>query len=119
MRGARRGPSHLTSRQKEEIISTSCGINHDRCQVDRLSLTGAGTLTRSGIGLPTYRHSIHTGETPQAEIWTVFHLTDLIEIPSHLWADEYSKRRIAVLEAKAQRMRAEREAIQAKAKESA
>jgi len=54
---------------------------------------------------------IHTGETPQSEIRIVFHLTDLIEIPSHLWADESSTKRIAELEAKAERMRAERDLL--------
>ena len=106
-----RRSSRLTSRQKEEIVSTIYGINHDRCQLDRVSVTRGGTLTRSGKGLPTYRHVIHTGETPQSETQIVFHLTDLIEIPSHLWADEYSKKRIAELEAKAERMRAERDGL--------
>ena len=106
-----RGSSRLTSRQKEEIVSTIYGIDRDRCQVDRVSVTRGGTLTRSGNGVPTYRHVIHTGETPQSEARIVFHFTHLIEIPSHLWADGDSERRIAKLEAQAERMRAERDGL--------
>ncbi len=105
MRGSRGGASRLTSRQKEEFVSTFYGINHDTLQVDRVSVTRGGTLYRSGKGVPKHRHVIATGETPQSEIRIVYQLTHLIEIPSHLWADDYSKKRIAELEAKAARMR--------------
>jgi hypothetical protein len=72
-------------------------------------VTRAGPLSRSGNGVPNHRHVIATGETPQSEIRIVYQLTDLIEIPSRLWADEHSKRRVAELEAKAARMREERD----------
>jgi hypothetical protein len=82
-----------------------------------VSATRGGTLYRSGKGGASHSHVIATGETPQSEIRIVYKLTDLIEIPSHLWADETSKRRIAELEAKAAHMREERDAVQPPAKE--
>ena len=109
MRRSGRGVSRLSKQQKEEFVSTFYGINHDTLQVDRVSVTQGGMLYRSGQGVPNHHHPIATGETPQTEIRIVYRLSDLIEIPSHLRADEYSKRRVAELEAKAAQMREERD----------
>lgn len=118
MRRSGSGTSRLTIKQKGEIVSTFYGINPTTLQVDSVSVTRGGTLYRHGKGVPNHTHVIATGETPQSEIQIVYQLMDLIEIPSRLWADEYSKKRVAGLEAKAERMRAERDAFQAHAKEA-
>ena len=108
MRGSRGSVSRLTSRQKEEITSTFYGIDHDTCQVDRVSVTRGRVLTRQGQGLREYRHPIPTDETPESEIRIVFQLTDMIQVPTLPWVAKLYKGRIAELEAEAERMRAER-----------
>jgi hypothetical protein len=111
MRRSRGGTSRLTSRQKEEITSTFYGINRKTLQVESVSVTRGGGLRRSGKGVPNHSHVIHTGETPRSEIWIVYELTDLVEIPSLLWAADSSKQQIAQVEEKAARMRAERDSL--------
>ena len=111
MRRSRRGTSRLTNQQKAEIVSTFYGINHKTLQIDRVSVTRGGMLHRSGKGVLSHSHVVHTGETPRSEIRIVYELTDLIEIPSLLWAADSSKQQIAELEEKAARMRAERDSL--------
>lgn len=102
--------ARLTSRQKREIVSTFYGINPKTLQVDSVSLTREGRLSRHGIGVPYHTHLIRQGETPRSEIAIVYELQHVIEIPTLLWNDEDSKRRVDELRARAAAMRAGRAA---------
>jgi len=109
-RSTTRRTKKLTSRQKQEIISTFYGINPRTLQVDSVSVTREGRLSRRGIGVTFHTHLIHQGETPRSEIGIVYELDHLIEIPTLLCNDDSSKRRLDELRARAAAMRSEREA---------
>jgi len=100
----------LTSRQKQEVVSTFYGINPETLRVDSVSVTREGRLTRRGLGVPCHTHLIHRWDTPRSAIAIVFHLEQVIELPMHLWHHEDSKRRVDELRARASAMRAERDA---------
>jgi len=100
----------LTNEQKQAIVLTFYGINPRTLQVDSVSMTRDRKLTRYGIGVPTRTQIIPDGVTPKSEVVTVFELSDIVEVAAHLSNEEFFKRQIEGLEARAKVMRAERDA---------
>jgi hypothetical protein len=105
-----------TKQQNDEIVRVFYGIN-EALEVDSVSLTRGGTLSKWGKDSNYHYHHVEKSRDARAEAALVFHLRDLIEIIPLLAESEHCKKQIAELEEKAKKMREEREAA-AKAKKS-
>ncbi len=91
-------PKKGTKAYKTETIQLFWGINPRTHIVEQVSLSRDGV-----IRLGSYSHVIHPSNKnrPDAEIRLVFELTDLFSVPTFLWSDENTKRRVEELRAKA------------------
>jgi hypothetical protein len=100
------GPKRGTQAWKRQTRCTLYGINVHTLEVESVSLTNGGMLTRWSKSGP-YSHPV-AGRQPRSEVVIVFNLTDVIELypPLDTWQTDSVKR----LQEKAADMRGEKEA---------
>lgn len=94
----------MNKQQAGEIIEVFYGINSRTLEVERVSLTRGGTLTRWNKNGP-YSHAVGR-RNPRTEVAVVFDLDDIQSVPQVLFNSESEKRIVAELEAKVAEMRA-------------
>jgi len=102
---------------QEEIVETFFGINPETFEVESVSRTRGGTLSRWGKGGSYYTHHIEHGRAAQSEVGIVFGLTDIFSVPEILINSEDIKKRVQELEAKAAEKKRQAEEAAAKKKE--
>jgi hypothetical protein len=103
-----------TRRENEEIVETYFGINPKTFEVQTVSRTRGGTLTKWNSDAVPYSHHIEHGRNAQSEVRIVFGLTDIFGVPEVLVDSENTKKRVEELEVKAAEMRRQAEEAAAK-----
>jgi hypothetical protein len=97
--------ARLTKHQEGEIVEMFYGINPKTFEVDRVSLTRGGTLSRWNKN-GNYSHPVFKGRDARAEVIIVFGLTDIHSVSQVSFGSEYEKRILEELKTKAAEMKA-------------
>src|SRR5258708_6630626 len=97
-----------TRANQEEIVTVFYGINPKDWAVDRISATRGGKLSRYKGG-HVYSHQTHSGYAVESEVRIVFELEDIFSTTPLFENSDYVKDKRGQLQAKADRMRVERE----------
>ena len=99
-----------TKAWKQEIIRTYYGVNRKTFDVENVTETRGGTLTKwMKDGMPL-TSATRPGSPTRSEIVTVFGLTDIIEVSPQFEDQQSTKQRVDDLRAKAAKLKQEREA---------
>ena len=96
-----------TKRSNDELVEDFYGINPSTFEVEQVSLTRGGVLSKFAKDGALFRHPIAPGRQALAEVIIVFHLTDIFSIHTQFENVDGTKKRIAELETKAAKMKAE------------
>lgn len=99
-----------TRRQQEEIINEIYGINSKTFEVESISVTRGGTMTRYGKDGGFYTHHIEHGRPARGEAGIVFGLVELVDVHPLYAGAEQRKIITERLKVKAAEMKAESEA---------
>jgi hypothetical protein len=94
----------LTKQQQREIVSEFYGINLKTYEVESVSLTRGGMLTKWGKDATYIEHPV-AGRQARTEVVIVFGLSEIFEV-TQFDDREYTKRKVAELQAKADTMKA-------------
>ena len=98
--------ARITTLQQGETVSTYYGINPTTLMVENVNLMKDGTLVQFGDRGIGRTHQVMQGRSAGSEVYVVWGLTDVIEIPSILDGSTSARVVIEELEAKAEAMRA-------------
>lgn len=90
-----------TKAYQNETIAVWYGIDRKTKSVHMVWESRSGSLSRSGKGVEPYTHHMSPGRQASTEIVVVFHLSDLFSTSPALMNDEFNKKRVAELEARA------------------
>lgn len=101
------GPKKGTKAYREEYIQVVYGISRETKTVRSVYVQRNGVLSSMNRDGTSIRHPIKPGWTAEREAGLIFGLTDTFMTPVGLSSDEFTKRRLAELEAKAHAMRDE------------
>jgi len=99
-----------TRPSKDEITSIIFGINPRTFEIESLSRTRAGKLTRSeSADCQSYTHQIEHGRDAGGEATTVFRLLDVFSVPPLMLDGELTKRRLEQMQKRASEMKSKAE----------
>jgi hypothetical protein len=101
--------NRLTASQKAEIVSTFYGINPRTLDVESVSVTRDGHMTKWGKGGLMHTHYSAHGNPHKVEISIVYGLIDMFEVHPLFENQENVKQKLAALKQKGAQMRAEKE----------
>lgn len=96
-----------TKQSDDEIIEAFYGINLSTFEVERVSLTRGGTLSKSTKDGGSFQYRIEHGRQARNEVTIVFNLTDIFPVYPQFENKDDTNRRTAELEAKAAQMKAD------------
>jgi hypothetical protein len=94
-----------TQQSREEITELFYGINPTTFEIESVSKTRGGMLTRSAKDGLIISHPMTRGGDTQNEIALVFGLMDVFSVPAKLWNSERRVRQVEELRAKAAKLR--------------
>lgn len=90
-----------TRKNQNEIVEHYYGINRETFEIESVSKTRGGTLSKSGKDGSYSTHHIIGDRQAKTEIVIVWGLTDIISFPAQFDGGEMTKRQMADLQAKA------------------
>lgn len=94
------GPKRGTAAWKRLTKTVYYGIDPKTFEVKRISLTNDNLLHYYGEH-GSYDHAVLRGRMPRNEVAIVWHLSDIIEVPAGFEDDDFEKRKVQDLRAKA------------------
>src|SRR5262249_8839393 len=96
-----------TRAYKDETVAVYYGINAKTFQVERVSRTRGGMISKSGAGGLYHSTSIHpsNARSPEREVRLVYGLTEVIETAPQFESSEGFKASIEALKKKAEDLR--------------
>jgi hypothetical protein len=97
--------ARLTKHQKGEIVREFHGIVPKTFDVETVSLTRGGVLSKFSRDGNYHQHPVTGGRIPRNEVVIVYGLTDIIETTPQFSDAEYIKRKLAELQEKADAMK--------------